>query len=86
MFNFNVVGFKVTSAGKRMQPEFEEGYHASGHASGQQLLEIIETINPKVVIPVHTEHPEFFVENVKFRVLPPKNGQKIDLTTLKDKS
>jgi ribonuclease J len=34
--------------------------HASGHASGPELLEIVRTLAPKTVFPVHTEHPEAF--------------------------
>lgn len=41
----------------------ETRFHASGHASAQDLLKLIEIINPKVLIPVHTEYPEFFQEN-----------------------
>ncbi|MEM4259064.1 MAG: MBL fold metallo-hydrolase [Candidatus Thermoplasmatota archaeon] len=32
--------------------------HASGHASGSEIKNLIREINPKKVIPVHTEHPE----------------------------
>jgi ribonuclease J len=35
-------------------------FHASGHASGQEIRNIIETINPKKVIPIHTEKAELF--------------------------
>ncbi|MGQ9572199.1 MAG: MBL fold metallo-hydrolase RNA specificity domain-containing protein [Dehalococcoidia bacterium] len=42
-------------------PEFEPRYvHASGHASGPELIEMIKEIRPKMLIPVHTEHPEAF--------------------------
>ncbi len=34
--------------------------HASGHAPGNQLTEMIETINPETLIPVHTENPQWF--------------------------
>ena len=34
--------------------------HCSGHISGSDLYELIETVNPKEVYPVHTEHPEMF--------------------------
>jgi len=34
--------------------------HASGHASYPELKKMVEYINPKKVIPVHTEHPELF--------------------------
>jgi len=35
-------------------------FHASGHASGQEIRSIIETINPKKVVPIHTEKAELF--------------------------
>jgi ribonuclease J len=34
--------------------------HASGHASGPELLEIVRSIRPRTVYPIHTEHPEAF--------------------------
>jgi len=34
--------------------------HASGHASYPELKKMVEYINPKKVMPIHTEHPEFF--------------------------
>lgn len=39
-------------------------FHVSGHASGSDLMEIVRTIRPKVLIPVHTEHPEIYAEKV----------------------
>ena len=38
----------------------KEGFHASGHASGPEILEMIREINPEKVYPIHTEHPEEF--------------------------
>ena len=34
--------------------------HASGHASGPELLEIVRRLAPGAVYPIHTEHPEAF--------------------------
>lgn len=34
--------------------------HASGHASGSELLEIVRAVAPKELYPIHTEHPEAF--------------------------
>ncbi len=34
--------------------------HASGHASGDEIKKMIKEINPKELIPIHTEHPELF--------------------------
>lgn len=35
-------------------------FHASGHASGPEIREIIEAISPREVVPIHTEKPELF--------------------------
>ncbi|UCH71670.1 MAG: MBL fold metallo-hydrolase [Thermoplasmatales archaeon] len=34
--------------------------HCSGHISGSDLYELIETVKPKTVYPIHTEHPDMF--------------------------
>jgi ribonuclease J len=34
--------------------------HASGHANGAEIKAMIKEINPEIVIPIHTEHPEMF--------------------------
>lgn len=34
--------------------------HASGHASGNEIRDMIKRINPEHLIPLHTEHPEMF--------------------------
>jgi ribonuclease J len=34
--------------------------HASGHASGTEIKEMIKQINPTTLIPIHTEKPELF--------------------------
>lgn len=49
--------------------------HASGHAPGKQLFEMIREIKPEVLIPVHTEYPG------KFRV-PEKD--KIEVRIVKE--
>jgi len=35
--------------------------HCSGHAKGKDLYEIIRIVDPKMLLPVHTEHPEAYV-------------------------
>ncbi len=59
-----------------LMPEAERGLHSSGHASAPELLEIIETINPRIVIPIHTEAPELFADKVgaQRQVVIPKVG------------
>ena len=38
----------------------KEQVHCSGHAPGHELRELIETIKPKVIFPIHTEKPGLF--------------------------
>jgi ribonuclease J len=38
--------------------------HVSGHASQPELKEVIQKIKPKILIPVHTPHPELFQDIV----------------------
>ena len=59
----------------------EQGLHSSGHASAPELLEIVETINPGVVIPIHTEHPALFADKLSpaRRVHLPRTGVPIKL-------
>lgn len=37
-----------------LRPEFEKGYHTSGHASKGDLEWTIGEIDPDVIVPVHT--------------------------------
>jgi len=34
--------------------------HCSGHSKGQDLLDVVTTINAKMLFPVHTEHPDAY--------------------------
>ena len=34
--------------------------HASGHATPHDIINLIEEVKPKFLIPIHTEHPKFF--------------------------
>ncbi len=49
------------------------GYHASGHACGQEILDMIREIQPGSVYPIHTEHRELFevLKEDGIRVLDP---------------
>ena len=38
--------------------------HASGHASGNELLDIIRQVRPERLVPIHTENPKFFEEKL----------------------
>ena len=62
-------------------PRFTGGLHASGHASKEELIKMIERIRPEFLVPVHTENPEYFMENVdcvnKENILLAKSGEKL---------
>jgi ribonuclease J len=47
--------------------------HASGHASGPELLAIVRDVAPEVVYPIHTEHPDAFARAGP-SVRPPELG------------
>ena len=44
--------------------------HASGHLSEREVGEMIRAIDPKIVLPVHTEHPERFTQIARHVVQP----------------
>lgn len=52
-FGFHPVGF-----------EGAEGLHASGHASGPDLVRLVRDIAPRLLIPVHTLTPEVYAERL----------------------
>lgn len=54
------------------------GYHASGHASPEDLERLIDRIDPDLIVPVHTEHAEWFSERFK-KVLVPVTGERYEL-------
>jgi len=56
--------------------------HVSGHAGGEELRELITSIEPRRIIPVHTEHPEAFVEAFEKQsdVILPEKGKEICIT------
>ena len=52
--------------------------HASGHACGEDLRALIDAVSPRVVVPIHTERPEAFLD-LHGDVRPPKLGVPMDL-------
>jgi len=76
-FGMRLVGLRL----RGKEAELEPGFHASGHAAPEELLQAIERIGAKEVLPVHTKHRDWFEREVKgARVLLPKEGQRIPLT------
>jgi ribonuclease J len=56
----------------------EDKLHASGHASGTEVKETMEKINPKMIIPIHTDEPKHmkqYFDTIKL----PKYGSTITL-------
>jgi ribonuclease J len=55
--------------------------HVSGHASGEELAHVVETIRPRKLIPVHTPAPATFLERFSgiCEVVIPEIGKEIVL-------
>lgn len=45
---------------KHFNLDIKKGYHASGHANGLEILDMVREINPEKVYPVHTQKIELF--------------------------
>lgn len=60
-----------------------EGLHASGHAASSDIMELVREIRPQTVLPIHTEHPEAFVEEMRgegIEVIVPEYGEGVELS------
>lgn len=57
LFRLKVKGFTLMGEKGEEKPTFDRRYHASGHVSLEDLLQVIFEISAKKVIPVHTEDP-----------------------------
>jgi ribonuclease J len=79
-FGIRGFGLPVEKNGAWEIPEKQRGLHASGHACGLDLLRIAREIQPEVLIPVHSEKPEFYVDNLSdsgINVTLPTEGEAI---------
>jgi len=61
-FGFRVYGFEIVPGSRRPEPRFVKGFHTSGHVSKEDLRWIVDTVDPDILIPVHTENPEWFLK------------------------
>lgn len=52
--------------------------HASGHACGQDIQELIQQINPKILLPIHTQRPLLF-QNIGVKMIKVEYGKQIHL-------
>lgn len=77
-FHMRPFGLPFEKNGQWEIPEAEKGLHASGHACGPDLLRIAREIRPQTLIPVHSEQPGFYVDNLGDSgieiILPTENG------------
>jgi ribonuclease J len=81
-FGLRGFGLPVEKDDRWEIPEAERGLHASGHACGPDLLEVARGIKPQVLIPVHTEYPEFYAEKLSgngMNVILPIVGSTIEV-------
>lgn len=63
-FGITPAGFSVTKAeGGGYRPSFDRGFHASGHASREDLAWVVDQIDPDHIVPVHTEARGWFMES-----------------------
>jgi ribonuclease J len=45
-----------------------ENFHASGHAPADDLKKVMESSDAKVIVPIHTQHPEMFSPLIKHSI------------------
>ncbi|MDI6860623.1 MAG: ribonuclease J [Caldisericia bacterium] len=57
-FNLKIFGVEINGD----KPIFSGDYHSSGHASFDDIIWMINEINPEFILPVHTENLEEFVK------------------------
>jgi ribonuclease J len=75
LFGFKCRGLAVVDG----KLDFEEGFHSSGHLSMDDLWQVVSSISPEMVIPVHCAHPDLFSEMCPVRTVLPEKGRTIDL-------
>ena len=78
-FGISPCGFTMEKNGAGdVVPIMDRHYHASGHASGADVAWVIDEIDPGVIIPVHTEAPEWFEERFD-GVIVPEEGKRYEV-------
>ena len=81
-FSFKGFGLPVEKNGMWRIPEAEKGLHASGHACGTDLLKIAHDVKPEILIPIHSEKPDLYIDplsGTEISVILPTVGQTIEL-------
>jgi ribonuclease J len=81
-FGIKGFGLPVKKGGEWHIPDAEKGLHASGHACGSDLLRLAREIKPEFLIPVHCEHPDFYLSHLSstnIKIILPSVGETIEL-------
>jgi ribonuclease J len=81
-FGLRGFGLPVEKNGRWEISEEEKGLHASGHACGPDLLRVAREIHPEVLIPVHSEKPEFYLDNLSgtgINIILPTEGGGVEI-------
>jgi len=52
--------------------------HCSGHSKGKYLLDVVKTIDAKMLYPIHTEHPEAY-KSVTKKITLVEEGKKYEI-------
>jgi ribonuclease J len=71
-FDIKSCGFSLDENGV---PLFDKRYHASGHASGEDITWAIEQIDPDYIVPIHTEARDWFAKSFENVVLVEEGKQ-----------
>ncbi|MGB4235907.1 MAG: MBL fold metallo-hydrolase RNA specificity domain-containing protein [Methanoregulaceae archaeon] len=77
-FGMRVHGLEMVREPYGVKPKTVKGFHASGHASREDLEEIITQIEPKVIIPVHTTGHQWFADTFE-EVRVVQEGERLEL-------
>lgn len=78
-FKIKSAGFSVEKVdGGTYNPIFDKRFHASGHASRDDIAWVIDQIDPDHIVPIHTEARDWFNERFE-KVLPIKEGKQYKL-------
>ena len=81
-FELRGFGLPVETGGEWQIPDDERGLHASGHACGGDLLHVAQEIKPEILIPVHSEYSNFYVEHLsstKINTILPTVGVTLEI-------
>jgi ribonuclease J len=70
-FNIRPAGFSVEKAdGGEYKPQFDKRFHASGHASREDITWLIDQGDPDHIVPIHTEASDWFDKSHEAVLIP----------------